>query len=93
MSQFTNKIVVITGGNSGIGLAAAQEFERKGARVVVTGRNADTLAAAARALGEEAITLKADVTKAADLDQLLGTYWHLSAYAQSDVRNVLALTL
>jgi NAD(P)-dependent dehydrogenase (short-subunit alcohol dehydrogenase family) len=73
MSQFTNKIVVITGGNSGIGLAAAQEFERKGALVVVTGRNADTLAAAARALGKDAITLKADVTKAADLDQLFGT--------------------
>ena len=73
MSQFTNKIVVITGGNSGIGLAAAQEFARKGARVVVTGRNAETLAAAARALGQEAIALKADVTKAADLEQLFGT--------------------
>jgi NADP-dependent 3-hydroxy acid dehydrogenase YdfG len=48
MSQVANKIVVITGGNSGIGLAGAQEFERKGALVVVTGRNADTLAAAAR---------------------------------------------
>jgi NAD(P)-dependent dehydrogenase (short-subunit alcohol dehydrogenase family) len=73
VSQFTNKIVLITGGNSGIGLAAAQEFERKGALVVVTGRNTDTLAAAARALGKDAITLKADVTKAADLDQLFGT--------------------
>ncbi len=53
MSQFTNKIVVITGGSSGIGLAAAQEFERKGAIVVVTGRNTDTLAAAAQVLNKE----------------------------------------
>ena len=72
MDQFTNNIVVITDGNSGIGLAAAQVFERKGARVVVVGRNADTLTAAARALGKEAVTMKAE-TKAADLDQLFGT--------------------
>lgn len=41
MSRFTSKVVVITGGSSGIGLASAQEFERKGPKVVVTGRNPD----------------------------------------------------
>jgi NAD(P)-dependent dehydrogenase (short-subunit alcohol dehydrogenase family) len=73
MRQFTNKIVVITGGNSGIGLAAAQEFERNGARVVVTGRNATTLKAAAQALGKHTIAVQADVTKTADLDHLVTT--------------------
>ena len=73
MHQFTNKIVVITGGNSGIGLAAAREFQRKGALVVVTGRDETTLAAAARDLGKDAITMKADVTKMVELDQLFTT--------------------
>ena len=73
MSQFTNKVVVITGGNSGIGLAAAREFERRGAHVVVTGRDPSTLASAAQTLGKDAITLKVDVTKAVDLDQLFAT--------------------
>jgi NAD(P)-dependent dehydrogenase (short-subunit alcohol dehydrogenase family) len=70
MSRIMNKVVVITGGSSGIGLAAAQEFEREGAKVVVTGRRPETLAAAARTLSKDAITLNADVTKAADLDRL-----------------------
>jgi len=73
MNRFTDKVVVITGGSSGIGLAAAQAFEREGAKVVVTGRNPETLAAAAKALSKDAITLKADVTKAADLDLLFET--------------------
>jgi NAD(P)-dependent dehydrogenase (short-subunit alcohol dehydrogenase family) len=71
MGQFTDKVVVITGGNSGIGLATALEFRRRGAKVVVTGRNQDTLEAAREALGKDAIVLKADVTKAADLDHVI----------------------
>ena len=47
MNTFTNKVVVITGGNSGMGLAAAQEFSRRGAKVVISGRDEKTLAAAA----------------------------------------------
>ena len=43
MGRFDGKIAVITGGNSGIGPAAAQQFEAQGARVVVTGRDAMTL--------------------------------------------------
>jgi NAD(P)-dependent dehydrogenase (short-subunit alcohol dehydrogenase family) len=39
MRRFTNKIVVITGGTSGIGLAAAKQFIKEGAKVVVTGRS------------------------------------------------------
>ena len=39
MNTFTNKVVVVTGGNSGMGLAAAQEFSRRGAKVVISGRD------------------------------------------------------
>jgi NAD(P)-dependent dehydrogenase (short-subunit alcohol dehydrogenase family) len=73
MNRFDGKAVVITGGNSGIGLAAAQQFEAEGARVVVTGRDATTLEAAAKSLGEQALTVKADVTKTPDLDMLFAT--------------------
>jgi len=68
MSRFSGK-----GGNSGIGLAAAKQFVREGAKVVVTGRNEESLAEAAQALGPEALTIAADVTKAADLDRLFAT--------------------
>jgi NAD(P)-dependent dehydrogenase (short-subunit alcohol dehydrogenase family) len=73
MSRFDGRIVVITGGNSGIGLAAAQQFEAEGARVVVTGRDVRTLEAAAKSLGKQALTIKADVTKTFDLDNLFAT--------------------
>jgi NAD(P)-dependent dehydrogenase (short-subunit alcohol dehydrogenase family) len=73
MSRFDGKIVVITGGNSGIGLAAAQQFEAEGARVVVTGRDVRTLEAAAKSLGKQALTIKADFTKTFDLDNLFTT--------------------
>jgi NAD(P)-dependent dehydrogenase (short-subunit alcohol dehydrogenase family) len=68
-----DKIVVITGGSSGIGLAAAHAFEREGAKVVVTGRASVPLEAAATALSKNAIVLKADVTREADLDLLFAT--------------------
>jgi NAD(P)-dependent dehydrogenase (short-subunit alcohol dehydrogenase family) len=73
MNRFDGKIVVITGGSSGIGLAAAQQFETEGARVVVAGRDARTLEAAAKLLGKEALTVKADVSKTPDLDNLFDT--------------------
>lgn len=57
MNRFSDKVVVITGGSSGIGLAAAQAFEEEGANVVVTGRNPETLAAATKVLSRRAITL------------------------------------
>jgi len=73
MSRFDGKVVVITGGNSGIGLAAAQQFEAEGAHVVVTGRDATTLEAAGKSLGKQALTVKADVTKTPDLENLFAT--------------------
>ncbi|MGA3010266.1 MAG: SDR family oxidoreductase [Terracidiphilus sp.] len=64
---------MITGGNSGIGLAAAHQFKADGATVIVTGRDAATLEAAARSLGKEALTVKADVAKTSDFDNLFAT--------------------
>jgi NAD(P)-dependent dehydrogenase (short-subunit alcohol dehydrogenase family) len=70
MSALTNKVAVITGGNSGIGLAAAQEFSRRGAKVVISGRDERTLAEAATSIGGEALAVRADVSRLADLDKL-----------------------
>ena len=51
MSRLANKNILITGGNSGIGLAAAQEFAREGARVAICGLNERSLQAAKETLG------------------------------------------
>jgi NAD(P)-dependent dehydrogenase (short-subunit alcohol dehydrogenase family) len=55
-----NKNILITGGTSGIGLATAQYLQAKGARVLVTGRNPEALAAAQATLGPTAIVLASD---------------------------------
>jgi len=63
--RLSNKTALITGGNSGIGLATALLFQAEGARVAIIGRNRTTLDAAAAALGRDALALQADVTDAA----------------------------
>ena len=60
--RLKNKVAVVTGGNSGIGLATARLFLAEGARVVITGRNPQTLAAAAEELGGNVLALQADTT-------------------------------
>ncbi|MFF2328216.1 MULTISPECIES: SDR family NAD(P)-dependent oxidoreductase [unclassified Streptomyces] len=64
------KVAVITGGTSGIGLAIAHRFVREGARVFVTGRDTDRLEAAVKEIGPAAIGVRADVSVPADLDAL-----------------------
>ncbi len=73
MSRFANKVVVITGGNSGIGLAAARRFKDEGATVVISGRDQRTLSDAGESLGEGTLAVQADVTVMADLDRLFAT--------------------
>jgi NAD(P)-dependent dehydrogenase (short-subunit alcohol dehydrogenase family) len=60
MNRFNNKTVLVTGGSSGIGLAAAHAFIAEGARVVITGRDAATLEQARAALGTNAISVVND---------------------------------
>jgi len=67
VSNYEGKRVVITGGTSGIGLATAKMLDAGGARVLVTGRTPESLAAAAAALGPRALVDQRDV---ADVDGL-----------------------
>ena len=60
--RLVNKTALITGGNSGIGLATAKLFVAEGARVIITGRNEATLKAAAKELGPNALAVVADAT-------------------------------
>lgn len=65
-----NKIAVITGGTSGIGLATAKRFAAEGAMVFVTGRREAELASAVTAAGPNVMGVQADSTKMEDLDRL-----------------------
>ncbi|GAB3008780.1 SDR family oxidoreductase [Streptomyces pseudoechinosporeus] len=71
MNKLNNKVAVITGGSSGIGLATAQRFIEEGAVVYVTGRRQQELEAAAAKVG--AIAVQGDVSNPADLDRLYDT--------------------
>src|SRR5882672_1261001 len=70
MNRLTNKNILITGGNSGIGLAAAQEFDREGARVAICGLNEQTLRATKETLGAGSLAVRADVSNLPDLDMM-----------------------
>jgi NAD(P)-dependent dehydrogenase (short-subunit alcohol dehydrogenase family) len=67
--KLNNKIAVITGGNSGIGLATAKELKQLGARIVIIGRNAAAVAKAALEIGGDTLGVTADVGRVADLDR------------------------
>jgi len=68
MKQFDGKVAVVTGGNSGIGLATARAFAREGASVVITGRDEASLRKAEREIGGGTLVLRADVSQMAELD-------------------------
>ena len=64
-NRLASKTALITGGNSGIGLATAKLFVAEGAKVTITGRNKETLAAAAKELGPNALAIVADANDVA----------------------------
>ncbi|MGA2920958.1 MAG: SDR family oxidoreductase [Candidatus Sulfotelmatobacter sp.] len=68
--RFLGKTIVITGGNSGIGLATAKLFHDEGAKVAISGRDQKTLDESVRVIGGDALAVKADVSKLADIDRL-----------------------
>jgi NAD(P)-dependent dehydrogenase (short-subunit alcohol dehydrogenase family) len=73
MGRFTNKIVVITGGTSGIGLAAARPFIAEGATVVAIGRSPRSVGDARKEIGANGVAIAADVTKSTELDAVFRT--------------------
>jgi NAD(P)-dependent dehydrogenase (short-subunit alcohol dehydrogenase family) len=70
MSKLKNKVVVITGGNSGIGFGIAQQFKNEGANGAIVGRNQGTLDSAVDQLGDNFIGINADVTNVTDLERV-----------------------
>src|SRR5688572_21661480 len=76
--RFTDQIVLIIGGNSGIGLASAIAFAREGARVIITGRDPATLESARKEIGEGTLAIRSEVqdlaAQSAVIDQVRQKY-------------------
>jgi NAD(P)-dependent dehydrogenase (short-subunit alcohol dehydrogenase family) len=70
MNKLKNKVAVITGGSSGIGFATAKEFIGEGAKVVIFGRNKESLDKSLKELGENAMGVQGDITKIPDIERL-----------------------
>ncbi len=70
MGKLSGKVAVVTGGNSGIGLATAKLFRSEGAKVAIAGRDQRTLDAAAKEIGGDTLAVRADVGKLEDIDKL-----------------------
>ena len=73
MSLLNNKIAVVTGGSSGIGLATARRFVEEGAYVFIAGRRQAELDKAVAEIGKNVTAVKADISKLDDLDRLYET--------------------
>src|SRR5216684_3751165 len=70
MKRLEGKVAVVTGGNSGIGLASAKRLQEEGARVAIAGRSKKTLDEAVKTIGNGVVAVQADVAKLADVDKL-----------------------
>lgn len=70
MGKLDGKIALVTGGNSGIGLATAKQFAHEGAHVFITARREPELAGAAEAIGRNVTAVQGDVSNLGDLDRL-----------------------
>ncbi|WP_284743548.1 SDR family NAD(P)-dependent oxidoreductase [Amycolatopsis sp. RTGN1] len=72
-ARFAGKVVLVTGGGSGIGLATAKAFAAEGATVVVAGRDEQRLASAVKEIGDAASAVTVDVTDSADVARMVAT--------------------
>src|SRR5260370_28760752 len=70
MKRLEGKVAVVTGGNSGIGLAAAKRLQEEGARVAIAGRSRKTLDEAAKIIGNGVVAVQGDVAELTDIDKL-----------------------
>jgi NAD(P)-dependent dehydrogenase (short-subunit alcohol dehydrogenase family) len=70
VGKLDGKVAVITGGNSGMGLATAKLFAREGAKVVITGRDQATLDSAVQSIGNGADAVRSDISRMPDIDAL-----------------------
>ncbi len=70
MKRLEGKVAVVTGGNSGIGLATAKRFQDEGAKVAISGRSRKTLDEAVKSIGNGIVAIQADVSVLADTDRL-----------------------
>ena len=97
MRRFEGKIVVVTGGSSGIGLATAKRFADEGAHVVITGRREKELKDTAASIGRNVTTVMGDVSRLEDLDWLYAhveeTHGHIDIlFANAGAGTVASLT-
>jgi NAD(P)-dependent dehydrogenase (short-subunit alcohol dehydrogenase family) len=70
MKRLEGKVALVTGGNSGIGLATAKRFQDEGAKVAISGRSKQTLDEAVKTIGNGVVAIQSDVSKLGDLDNL-----------------------
>ena len=70
MARLKGKVALVTGGNSGIGLATAKRFADEGAKVAISGRSKKTLDEAVKTIGNGVLAVQADVSRLADVDKL-----------------------
>jgi NAD(P)-dependent dehydrogenase (short-subunit alcohol dehydrogenase family) len=70
MKRLEGKVAVVTGGNSGIGLATAKRLQEEGAKVAIAGRSKKTLDDAVKTIGNGVVAVQADVAKLTDVDRL-----------------------
>jgi NAD(P)-dependent dehydrogenase (short-subunit alcohol dehydrogenase family) len=70
MKRLEGKVALVTGGNSGIGLATAKRLQEEGARVAISGRSKKTLDEAVKTIGNGIVAIQSDVASLTDIDKL-----------------------
>lgn len=87
MQRLAGKTALITGGNSGIGLATARLFRAQGAQLVITGRDQAGLEKAQQALGDQVLAIRSDAGDLAQIDALMATIGQRYAHLDTLVLN------